>query len=148
MAYLVLRFGIWMAIFTKSEEALSFYGRVSLTCLFWRLIAIARIAVRHLQRLHQIPCSKCAYFTGDYRLKCTVQPMVAMSEEAIGCRDFLYRDYPPDTLSPKGLLRLCSSERNRDRQNPCGVCMAANQCDNAKRQPMHSLYKPKFTYLK
>ena len=126
MAYLVLRFGIWTAIFTKSEEALSFYGRVSLTCLFWRLIAIARIAVRHLQRLHQIPCSKCAYFTGDYRLKCTVQPMIAMSEEAIGCRDFHYRQRP----------------------NRCGVCIAANQCDNAKRQPKHSSYKPKFTYLK
>ena len=56
--------------------------------LCWRLIAIANKAVSHLQRLHQIPCSNCAYFTGDYRLKCTVHPMMAMSETAIGCRDF------------------------------------------------------------
>ena len=109
MAYLVLRFAIWTAIFT---------------CLFWRSLAIVRIGVRHLQRLHQIPCSKCVYFTGDYRLKCTVQPIVAMSEEAIGCGDFLYRQ-----------------------QNPCKVCMAANQCDRAKHQP-HPSYKPKFTYSK
>ncbi len=57
----------------------------------WRLIAIANKAVRHLRRLHQIPCSNCAYFTGDYRLKCTVHPTVAMSETAIGCRDFSCR---------------------------------------------------------
>lgn len=29
-----------------------------------------------LRRLHQIPCSRCAFFTGDYRLKCTVHPLV------------------------------------------------------------------------
>lgn len=43
---------------------------------------------QHLQQLHQIPCSRCAYFTGDYRLKCTVYPSQALTEEAIGCRDF------------------------------------------------------------
>ncbi|MEL6494448.1 MAG: hypothetical protein AAFQ41_04900 [Cyanobacteria bacterium J06623_7] len=119
MAYLVLRFGIWTAIFT---------------CLFWRLIAIVRVAVRHLQRLHQIPCSKCAYFTGDYRLKCTVQPMLAMSEEAIGCRDFLYRHEP--------------LERHSQGKNPCGACMTAERCGKAKHQQKHLLSKPKFTYLK
>ena len=128
MAYLVLRFGIWTAIFT---------------CLFWRLLAIARIAVHHLQRLHQIPCSKCAYFTGDYRLKCTVQPTLAMSEEAINCSDFLYRDRPLNKPDRKKLLP------SRDRQkNPCGACMAAKQCDIAKNRAQHSSYQPKFTYSK
>ena len=42
----------------------------------------------YLQRLHQIPCSRCTFCTGDYRLKCTVHPYIALSEEAIGCRDF------------------------------------------------------------
>ncbi len=42
----------------------------------------------HLRQLHQIPCSRCAYFTGDYRLKCTVHPSEALTEEALGCRDF------------------------------------------------------------
>ena len=50
-------------------------------------------AISHLKRLHQIPCNKCAYFTGDYRLKCTVNPIDAMSENAIGCRDFMHGDH-------------------------------------------------------
>ncbi|HHP7243317.1 MAG TPA: hypothetical protein ACFE0H_01380 [Elainellaceae cyanobacterium] len=49
---------------------------------------------RRLQRLHQVPCSRCAFFTGDYRLKCTVHPCKALSEEAIGCLDF-----EPTTIS-------------------------------------------------
>jgi hypothetical protein len=41
-----------------------------------------------LQRLHQIPCHRCVFFTGEYNLKCTVHPSKALSEEAIGCRDY------------------------------------------------------------
>lgn len=41
-----------------------------------------------LRRLHQIPCSHCAFFTGDYRLKCTVHPCKALSEDAIDCLDY------------------------------------------------------------
>jgi hypothetical protein len=64
---------------------------------FWLLIiaiSILRIwqsskkAFNYLSQLHKIPCSRCAFFTGDYRLKCTVAPLKAMSEEAIDCRDF------------------------------------------------------------
>lgn len=39
-------------------------------------------------RMHQVPCSQCQYFTQDYFLKCTVHPHRALSEDAIGCRDF------------------------------------------------------------
>jgi hypothetical protein len=42
----------------------------------------------YLKKLHQIPCSRCVFFTGDYHLKCTVNPLTAMSETAIACRDF------------------------------------------------------------
>ncbi|HEY9646588.1 MAG TPA: hypothetical protein V6C88_09475 [Chroococcidiopsis sp.] len=49
--------------------------------------------VRRLRRLHQIPCSRCAFFTGEYQLKCTVQPCKALSEAAIGCPD--YQPAPP-----------------------------------------------------
>jgi hypothetical protein len=59
----------------------------------WRLIKITQKALNHLRRLHQIPCSSCAFFTGDYRLKCTVNPITAMSEEAINCRDFTAKSY-------------------------------------------------------
>jgi len=41
-----------------------------------------------LQRLHNIPCTRCVFFTGDYRLKCTVRPCQALSEDAIHCLDF------------------------------------------------------------
>jgi hypothetical protein len=41
-----------------------------------------------LRRLHQVPCSRCAYFTGEYRLKCAVHPCRALSELAIGCTDY------------------------------------------------------------
>jgi hypothetical protein len=43
-------------------------------------------------RMHQIPCSKCQYFTQDYFLKCTVHPHRALSEDAIDCRDFEKQD--------------------------------------------------------
>ncbi|MGB3531953.1 MAG: hypothetical protein WBA13_00385 [Microcoleaceae cyanobacterium] len=54
---------------------------------------------KHLQQLHQIPCSRCAYFTGDYRLKCTVCPSQALTEEAIGCRDFETTSFSPKSIS-------------------------------------------------
>jgi hypothetical protein len=42
----------------------------------------------HLQKLHQIPCNHCIFFTGEYNLKCAVHPCKALSEEAIGCADY------------------------------------------------------------
>ena len=54
----------------------------------YRVTCVFQEGVTNLKRLHQIPCSNCAYFTGDYRLKCPLNPMTALSEEAIGCRDF------------------------------------------------------------
>ena len=41
-----------------------------------------------LSKLHQIPCARCAFFTRDYRLKCTVHPSKALTEEAINCLDY------------------------------------------------------------
>ena len=56
--------------------------------LAWNLWTAIRDGVTITKRLHQIPCANCQYFTGDYRLKCTVQPSIANSEEAIECLDF------------------------------------------------------------
>jgi len=42
----------------------------------------------HLQRLHQIPCGGCAFFTGEYHLKCTLHPSNALTESAINCLDY------------------------------------------------------------
>lgn len=80
MLHLVFCFSVWTLIFIW---------------LSWRLIVVAQQGINHLKRIHQIPCSSCTYFTGDYRLKCTVNPMLAMSESAIGCRDYSYTDHRP-----------------------------------------------------
>jgi hypothetical protein len=37
----------------------------------------------YVKRLHQVPCHKCKYFTNSCYLKCTVNPHLACSEEAI-----------------------------------------------------------------
>ena len=91
------------------------------SCIFWRLIEISQQAVKHLQRLHQIPFDKCIYSTGDYRLKCTVNPMVAMSESAIGCRDFVH-------------------DHQRSMCKGCGY-----QCRDSKKTPPYSQLKAKIT---
>ena len=39
----------------------------------------------HLRRLHQIPCSNCAFFTDEYNLKFALHPHNALNEAAIGC---------------------------------------------------------------
>jgi hypothetical protein len=46
------------------------------------------------QKLHQIPCTNCQFFTGDYRLKCTVQPTIANTEAAITCMDYQAKTNP------------------------------------------------------
>lgn len=99
MLHLVLCVGFWTLISTF---------------LFWRLMTISKRAVNHLKRLHQIPCSNCAYFTGDYRLKCTVNPLVAMSETAIGCRDFMVR----------------TDTRNNNPKVPSIGCFGMKKCSN------------------
>ncbi len=111
MLHLALCFSVWTLVFF---------------CLFWRSLTIIKQAVNHLKRLHQIPCNRCAYFTGDYRLKCTVNPLIAMSETAIGCRDFVYDN----------------------RASACSGCMAKKQCSNTKKKQKYFLFKRKLTYLK
>ena len=96
MLHLVLCFSVWTFISTF---------------LFWQLMTIAKKGVNHLKRLHQVPCSNCAYFTGDYRLKCTVHPMVAMSETAIGCRDFIARVDSKYNNSQKIACSNCFSKK-------------------------------------
>jgi hypothetical protein len=42
----------------------------------------------HVKRLHQIPCHRCSFFTGEYNLKCTIHPYKALNEAAINCPDY------------------------------------------------------------
>ncbi|MBD1922308.1 hypothetical protein H6F77_14625 [Microcoleus sp. FACHB-831] len=60
-----------------------------LTILFgWSIWTAIADTQRNAKRMHSIPCAECKYFTGDYHLKCTVQPYIAMSPEAIDCPDY------------------------------------------------------------
>lgn len=64
-------------------------GFWTLLCLFVASIyRVSREGFVYVKRLHQIPCSRCVFFTKEYCLKCTVHPLKALSEEAIDCRDF------------------------------------------------------------
>lgn len=58
------------------------------TLLAWNIFSAVKDGVATSQRMHKIPCTNCQYFTGDYRLKCTVRPSIANTEEAINCLDY------------------------------------------------------------
>ena len=62
--------------------------------LAWSLLTAFRDGVTTVKQMHQIPCSGCQFFTGDYRLKCTVQPSIANSEDAIDCLDYQPKTNP------------------------------------------------------
>jgi len=55
---------------------------------FWSLGKNIYKGLMYVRRLHQIPCSRCSFFTGEYNLKCTVHPDRALNEEAIDCSDY------------------------------------------------------------
>ncbi|MBN3872579.1 MULTISPECIES: hypothetical protein [unclassified Nostoc] len=54
----------------------------------------ARDSVTTAKQMHQIPCSGCQFFTDNYRLKCTVRPSIANTEEAINCFDYQPKTNP------------------------------------------------------
>ncbi|MEH2198994.1 hypothetical protein CDG77_12925 [Nostoc sp. 'Peltigera membranacea cyanobiont' 213] len=54
----------------------------------------ARDSVATAKLMHQIPCTGCQFFTDNYRLKCTVRPSIANTEEAIDCSDYQPKTNP------------------------------------------------------
>ena len=60
----------------------------------WSMWTAARDSINTAKQMHQIPCSGCQYFTDDYRLKCTVNPSMANTEEAIECMDYQPKTNP------------------------------------------------------
>jgi len=52
------------------------------------IVTTFKDGIANIRQMHRIPCANCRYSTSDYRLKCSVHPTVAFSEDAIGCRDF------------------------------------------------------------
>lgn len=64
---------------------------VSCVLLFlcaWSVVSPLLAAVAKAQQMHRIPCTQCRFFTNDHRLKCTIKPQIANTEEAIDCRDY------------------------------------------------------------
>lgn len=59
-----------------------------LTLCGWSLLSLFLDAVARAQQMHQVPCSQCRFFTHNYSLKCTVNPCIANTEEAIDCSDY------------------------------------------------------------
>jgi hypothetical protein len=71
------------------------YGMAYLMCISavlvsfcWSLWKTFNQGWQHVYRLHQIPCHRCVFFTGDYRLKCAVDPFKALNEDAINCINY------------------------------------------------------------
>ena len=58
------------------------------------LWSAARDSVSTAKQMHQIPCTNCQFFTADYRLKCTVHPSTANTEDAIDCVDYQSKTNP------------------------------------------------------
>ncbi len=56
--------------------------------IVWKILQITNQGINYIKKIHQIPCANCVYFKGDYRLKCTVEPIKAMTENAIACKNF------------------------------------------------------------
>ncbi len=54
----------------------------------WSLWSALSISISNARRMHKVPCVGCRFYTGDYRLKCTIHPRNALSEAAICCPDF------------------------------------------------------------
>ncbi len=61
---------------------------VLLGLLVWHLWQFLQDVLAIAQRMHQIPCSQCRFFSGDYRLKCSLHPDWAATEAAIHCSDY------------------------------------------------------------
>ncbi|MGB8700567.1 MAG: hypothetical protein WCD18_14215 [Thermosynechococcaceae cyanobacterium] len=59
-----------------------------IACLGISLWSVLRETVQVSQRLHQVPCANCCFFTNHPALKCPVHPATALSEDAICCPDF------------------------------------------------------------
>ena len=82
------------SVFKPVMLQLRFVGAYSLLGLVgWSLVSFFLDIVATAKKMHQIPCTECRFFTGDYRLKCTVNPHIANTEEAIGCSDCQLTQY-------------------------------------------------------
>lgn len=76
----------------------------------WSTWAVIRDTAKQAAGMHRIPCANCQFFTGDYHLKCTVLPSIAMSEAAINCPDYRARTNPFTASSINSLSKNESTD--------------------------------------
>jgi hypothetical protein len=92
-----------VVVSSQSSKLRAFFGNYEeklMSVIFavcaWSLLVLSLYSVlqtlisgiKYVRKLHKIPCANCEYFTNDYRLKCTVNPTKACTEDAICCIDF------------------------------------------------------------
>jgi hypothetical protein len=73
---------------------------------FWAMMIAFQESRPRLQRLHSIPCDRCAYFTGCRYLQCVVHPYGAFTEEAVECPDFELTSSRRSSVSRKQLQKV------------------------------------------
>lgn len=67
--------------------------------LILNVIVMVRQGVANARKMHRIPCASCRYATESYRLKCSVHPVEAFSEQAISCQDFSPEGFAPNDFA-------------------------------------------------
>lgn len=68
--------GLFM-IFTVIYIAVSKFRSITPNELFFKL-----------KRSNQIPCRNCRYFSGNFYLRCAVNPSDVLTEKAVDCADY------------------------------------------------------------
>ncbi|MGB3300742.1 MAG: hypothetical protein WBA76_20955 [Phormidesmis sp.] len=69
--------------------------------LILNVVAMVRQGLANVQKMHRIPCANCLYATDSYRLKCSVRPVEAFSEQAISCQDFAAKGLTTEDLAAR-----------------------------------------------
>ncbi len=80
------RLVVWLRPALPIICAVLAWGIVAMLVL--NLVAMVRQGLTSVREMHRIPCANCCYATENYRLKCSVRPVEAFSEQAINCQDF------------------------------------------------------------
>ena len=90
LVVLIAKFVVWVQPFLPAICCAFAWGAIAYTA--WKMIVGLRNGMANIRKLHSIPCSRCRYATCDYHLKCSVHPVEAFGEDAIGCQDFEVAD--------------------------------------------------------
>jgi hypothetical protein len=53
------------------------------------ILTVVRSEIIAIERLHDVPCRNCKFFSKNPYLKCAVHPCIALTEKANNCSDYL-----------------------------------------------------------